>query len=198
MLSPVFVDAHLVSKDRFKAGLGYSALGYALDGNRAGYLNSFDAQLHYGLSDRVNIIGRFQQSWFASALFRDPAMSFLFAGPNIRLRKERVSLFIPVGTRFTTVRGDGTYFEFSPTLLFSIPLLPGIAFNPAAELNVPVCSSCSGATTLSADLGLALYPAKRISLTVEYDLVYQIEAMDEGHYYMLNLGAAVKLGSPER
>src|SRR6187401_3867579 len=82
LYTPLFTDAHLISKKEFRSGLGYSALGYALKGDREGYLNSLDLQCTYGLSDKVNLTVFYQHSYYASEMFKEWAMSFLFASAN--------------------------------------------------------------------------------------------------------------------
>ena len=196
VLSPVFNDARLLSKRQFKAGIGYSALGFALKSDRTGYLNSIDVQGSYGLSEVVNLGLRYQQSWYASEMFQEWAASYLFASANISLKKGRISLLLPLGTRFTSVSEDRPYFEFSPTLLFTIPVTPQISFNPAVELGFPFCEYCT-TSFLSADLGVGITPTENLTFFAEYDLVYAFKDFGTGHYYMFNAGISYKFAGEE-
>jgi hypothetical protein len=191
LYTPLFTDAHLLSKGEFRSGLGYSALGYALKGDREGYLNSLDLQATFGLSQKVNLSLQYQHSWYASEMFHEWAMSFLFASANISLQEDRISLLLPVGTRFSGYSDDESYFEFSPTLIFRIPLTREITFNPAVEFGFPFCESCASAY-VSADLGIGVYPTSRLSFYLEYALAYQLNSSESRHFYMLSLGVSYK------
>jgi hypothetical protein len=195
--TPLFTDAHLLSKGEIRSGLGYSALGYALKGDREGYLNSLDLQGTYGLSQKVNLTLQYQHSWYASEMFDAWAMSFLFASANISLQEDRMSLLLPVGTRFSGYGDDESYFEFSPTLIFRIPLTREITFNPALEFDFPFCESCANAY-VSADLGIGVYPTSRLSVFLEYALAYQLNALESQHFYMLSLGVSYKFAGRKR
>jgi hypothetical protein len=191
LLTPLFTDAHLLSRGEFRSGLGYSDLGYALKGDRAGYLNSLDMQGTYGLSQKVNLSLLYQHSWYASEMFNEWAMSFLYASANISLQEDRISLLLPVGTRFSGYSDDESYFEFSPTLIFRIPLTREITFNPAVEFDFPFCESCANAY-VSADLGIGVYPTSTLSFFLEYALAYQLNDFESRHFYMLSAGVSYK------
>lgn len=65
IFTPVLNDAFLVPRGGFQATVGYSALGIAFEGDREGYFNSLDFQLSYGVRPKVNLVARYQKSWYA-------------------------------------------------------------------------------------------------------------------------------------
>jgi hypothetical protein len=123
-------------------------------------------------------------------------MSFLFASANIRLKEDRISLLLPVGTRFTNFDDDGSYFEFSPAMLFTIPLTPEISFNPAIELNLPFCKDCT-TSFVSADLGIGITPNEKLTFFLEYDFIFSLDDFGDGHYNIFNAGISYKFTGDE-
>lgn len=192
ILSPVLNDASLVNKTAFKGTIGYSTLGYTLKGDRVAFLNSLSVQGQYGLSHKVNLSLLYQHSWFASAMFQEWAESFLFAAAMISLKKRLVSLSLPIGTRFASSDDSPGYFEFSPTVFFTIPISDLISVNPAVELGIPVCADCPSDPLLSGDIGLGVYPTDRISFHIEYDLTYTTSDFSTGHYDQFAFGLGYK------
>jgi hypothetical protein len=191
--SPVLIDSRLASKGEYEGGLGYSSNGFVDDGRRNSYLNSIDAQVQYGLSDRINLSLRYQQSYFASELFNEWAFSLLFVGANFKLKDNWLSLYVPLGTRFSASSSDPGYIEISPTLLFSVPISPNIAFNPSLEVGLPFCSECADdLPILSTNFGLGIYPIRQLSVFIEYDLVFKLRDTDSGHNYIISGGASYK------
>lgn len=190
--SPVLTDARLAKKRQVEAGVGYSAFNIAIKGDRLGLLNSLDFQGAYGLSEKINVVVRYQHSWFASEMFQEWSRSLLSTGVNISLKEDRVSLLLPLGTQFTDP--NAFYLEFAPTLMFSIPLTPEIAINPAIETSVPFCDGCSSSPVVSADLGIGIYPVDNVSFFAEYCIIYRIENIGDYHYNMYNLGVSFRFG----
>jgi hypothetical protein len=196
ILTPALNDAFLLPKKSFQITVGYSALGAAYDGESDGYLNSLDFQIGYGLSSRVNLIARYEKAWLARDLFKEPVTSFLFIGPEIQLLENRISLYLPFGTRLSRYE-EGLNFELTPTINFTLPLSKRVYFNPAVELGFMFCEYCSDKPWLGIDLGLGVRPTEWMTLFAEYDLVYSFEDFGNGHYYMINGGAAFKIGRKE-
>ena len=174
ILNPALNDAFVLPKGGFQITAGYSALGVAYDGESEGYLRSLDIQLGYGVSQKVSLIARYQKAWYASEWAEGSGESFLFFGPEFQLKEDRVSFFLPVGTKFSTGEDD-SYFEFTPTFNFSLPLGKKVFFNPALELGFIFCDGCSDKPWLGIDLGLGVRPNDKITFFGEYDLVYSFE-----------------------
>lgn len=192
ILNPALSDALLLPKGNFEITVGYSALGLAYDGESEGYLNSLDFQLGYGISQRVNIKARFQKAWYAEEMFEESATNFLFVGPEFQLKADRISFFLPMGTTFSG-ESDDVNFEITPTFNFTLPLGKKVFFNPALELGFIFCEYCSEKPYLGIDLGLGVRPADWLTIFGEYDLVYSFEDFGDGHFYMINIGAAFRI-----
>lgn len=196
ILSPALNDALLLPKGGFSIAAGYSALGMGYDGETDGYLNSLDFQLGYGISQRVGLVVRYQKAWYAKEMFESPAESYLFIGPEVRLKEDRISFFLPVGTSISNEGGDNR-FELTPTFNFSLPLGKKVFFNPALELGFMFCEYCSDQPWLGIDLGLGIRPNNKITIFGEYDLVYSFEDFGDGHLYMINGGIAFQISGKE-
>jgi hypothetical protein len=190
VLNPVLNDAFLLPRGGFQVTTGYSALGLSFDGEREGYLKSLDFQLGYGISRRVSIVARYEKSWYANQMFEQTAANFLFIGPEIMLKENWISLYVPFGTRFLKEVEDDKYSEITPTLNFSLPLGSKVYFNPAVELGFVFCEDCTEAPFLGLNLGLGARPSERLSFFAEYGLTYSTEDFGEGHFYSINGGIA--------
>lgn len=196
IMNPALNDAFLLPKGGFSITTGYSALGVGYDGENEGYLNSLDLQLGYGISQRVSLIARYQKSWYAKEMFEEPAESFLFIGPEVQLKKDRISFFLPIGSSISS-GGDDNRFELTPTFNFSLPLGKKVFFNPALELGFMFCEYCSDQPWLGIDLCLGIRPNSKITLFGEYDLVYSFEDFGDGHLYMINGGIAFQISGKD-
>ena len=189
ILNPVLNDAFLLPRGGFQVTAGYSALGLSFDGEREGYLKSLDFQLGYGISRRVSIVARYEKSWYTNYMFEQTAANFLFIGPEIMLKENWISLYVPFGTRLLK-EVDDKYSEITPTLNFSLPLGSKVYFNPAVELGFVFCEDCTEAPFLGLNLGLGARPSERLSFFAEYGLTYSTEDFDDGHFYSINGGIA--------
>ena len=196
ILNPVLGDALLLSKGDFEITTGYSALGIAYDGESEGFFNSLDFQFGYGISEKVSLIARYQKAWYAKEMFQEGAGSFLFIGPEIQLKEDRIAVFLPLGTRFSQEDND-SYFEITPTIKFSVPISKKVYFNPALELGFTFCEYCSDKPYLGIDLGLGVRPTEKVSFFAEYDLVYSFEEFGDGHFYMINGGVAFQISGKD-
>ena len=191
-LNPVLNDAFLIPRGGFEATIGYSSLGLSADGDRQGFFNSLDFQLGYGLSRKVSLVARYEKSWFAKEMFEETASNFLFLGPEFMLKENRISLFVPFGTRF--IEGvDDSYFEIAPTVNFSLPLGSKVFFNPAMKLGFVFCEDCPDSPFLGLNFGIGVRPNKFISFFAEYGLTYATEDFGEGHFYAINGGLAFRI-----
>jgi hypothetical protein len=193
ILNPSLNDAFVLPKGSFQITAGYSSLGYGYDGENESYLRSLDIQLGYGVSQKVSLIARYQKAWYASEWAEGSGENFLYLGPEFQLKEDRISFFLPVGTKFSSGEDSDSYFEFTPTFNFSLPMSKKVFFNPAVELGFIFCEYCSEKPWLGIDLGLGVRPNEVISIFAEYDLVYSFEDFGEGHYYMINGGIAFRI-----
>lgn len=190
-LNPVLNDAFLLPRGAFEATIGYSALGISAEGESEGIFNSIDFQLGYGLSRKVSLVARYEKSWYAKEMFEESASNFLFIGPEFMLKENRVSLSVPIGTRFIK-DVDDNYFEITPTLNTSLPLGTKVFFNPALKLGFVFCEDCPDSPFLGVNLGLGVRPNDMITFFAEYGLTYSTEDFGEGHFYAINGGVAFR------
>ena len=191
ILNPVLNDAFLLPRGGFEATVGYSALGISAESESEVIFNSLDFQLGYGLSRKVSLVARYEKSWFAKQMFEETASNFLFIGPEFMLKENRISLSVPLGTRFMK-DSDENYFEITPTLNTSLPLGSKVFFNPALKLGFVFCEECPDSPFLGVNLGIGVRPTELISFFAEYGLTYATEDFGEGHFYSINGGIAFR------
>lgn len=191
VLTPVLKDAFLLPKGAVQITAGYSSLGLSYDGEREGFFNSLDLQLGVGLTRKINLVARYEKSWYAQEMFEETAANWLYLGPEFMLKENRISLYLLFGTRFIKDVDDG-FFEITPTVNFSLPLGKKVFFNPALELGFVFCEGCSESPYLGLNLGLGVRPTEIISLFIEYGLTYSTEDFD-GHFYTINGGLAFRI-----
>lgn len=197
IMNPSLNDAFLLPKGGFSITAGYSSLGVGYDGDTEGFLNSLDFQIGFGISQKVNLNMRYQKAWYAQEMFDEPIEDYLFIGPEIQLKENRISFFLPIGTSLSKDDGDNR-FELTPTFNFSLPLGQKVFFTPALELGFMFCEGCSDKPFLGIDLGLAIRPTDRITIFGEYDLVYSFEEFGDGHIYMISGGIAFQMYRKEK
>jgi hypothetical protein len=196
IFTPVLNDAVLVPRGGFQATAGYSALGISFDGEGEGYFNSLDFQFSYGASSKVNLLARYQKSWYAKRMFEETASEFLFLGPEFRLKEDRISLYVPFG--MWLLKNADDYFEITPTVNFTLPLGPIVTFNPALKFGFVFCEDCTESPFLGINLGLGVRPYRPLSVFAEYGLVYPTEDFGEGHFYAINAGIAYLISSGKK
>jgi hypothetical protein len=107
------------------------------------------------------------------------------------LKENRISLSVPIGTRFIKDVDDG-YFEIAPTVNFSLPLGSKVFFNPAMKLGFISCEDCTDTPFLGLNFGIGVRPNELISFFAEYGLTYAMEDFGEGHFYSINGGVAFR------
>ena len=185
-LNPLLQDAFVLPKDAFQVTLGYSSLGLSRQGESTGLYNSMDLQVSLGIAPRTTLVTRYERVWPAKHFFEELAINFLFVGPKFQLKKDRLSLYVPVGLEFA--KGLDGYFEVAPTLIGTIPLSRRVFLNPGLELGFMFCEYCEDAPFLGLNLGLSVRPNKILSFFADYDLVYPTADFGNGHLYMINGG----------
>ena len=191
ILNPVLNDAFLVPRGGFEATVGYSALGISAESESEVIFNSLDFQLGYGLTRKISLVARYEKSWFAKQMFEETASNFLFIGPEFMLKENRISLSVPLGTRFIK-DVDESYFEITPTLNTSLPLGSKVFLNPAVKLGFVFCEECPDSPFVGVNLGIGVRPTELISFFAEYGLTYATEDFGEGHFYAINGGLAFR------
>jgi ATP-dependent Lhr-like helicase len=192
--APVFSDlqsAKLVDPGHVEVMPSASYVGFSADdSDSSGHVqDQFGVQLGVGLHPAVELRGRYEHVSVVGE--NTPSVEVFGIGPKVRLVKDRLALYVPVGRGFGG--GDDNNLEDSwavhPTLLFTVTAHRYIEVNASAKYLIPL-SSNGGDDMVAFNLGLGLGQLQRWALRPEVGLL--INPGDSGHFYHLGLGLAFR------
>ncbi len=168
--APVFSDlqsARLVGKGNVELTPSYSSVSYIEDGESEGIQNHLGTQIAFGVSDNVDIRGRFEHIWLkGEGDYNDQIFGL---GPKFSVLKDRVAIYLPVGFAFSNI---GESIEFHPTVLFTLPIVNDMLdFNPSAKYLVSFCEDCSNLVALNFGAAFS-QDFSRWAIRAEYGLLF--------------------------
>jgi hypothetical protein len=188
--APVFSEmqsARMIGKNRFEVAGSYSSVSFADDGEQEQVQTNTGVQVGYGISDKVDIRGRFEHIKVNDF---DENVNVIGFGPKFRLIDRYMSFYIPVGN------GLGDYndnWQVHPTMLFTLPLAKDIIeITVAPKYLLTFCEGCNDGFALNA--GLAIGELDRFAVRLEYGLLKSTDDFDAGQYNHISVGAAITLG----
>jgi hypothetical protein len=115
----------------------------------------YGGQLGIGLGPRFDLRVGYAQLQDAED---GPGASVVGFGPKIGLIRNKLALYVPVGTAFGETVEASDNWQVHPTVLATIPLAARVDFNPSFKLLVPFTR---GTPEFAFNLGFGLSPASR-------------------------------------
>jgi hypothetical protein len=197
--APVFSDlqsAKLVDKGRVELTPSASRVGFSNDDDdESGHVqNDFGVQVGVGLHEAVELRGRYEHVKVAGD---GPSFEVVGFGPKIRLVRDRLALYVPVGRAFggpddsDLVNSDlSETWAVHPTLLFTVPAHRTVEVNASAKYLVPLKGK-GGDNLVAFNLGLGLGPnLERWAIRPEAGIL--LSPGESGHFYHLSLGLSFR------
>ncbi len=188
--APVFSEmqsARMIGENQFELAGSYSSVSFSDDGEQEQVQTNTGVQVGYGISDKVDIRGRFEHIKVNDF---DENVNVIGLGPKFRLIDRYMSFYIPVGN------GLGDYndnWQVHPTMLFTLPLAKDILeITVAPKYLLTFCEGCNDGFALNA--GLAIGELDRFAVRLEYGLLTRTDDFDAGQYNHISVGAAITLG----
>jgi len=192
--APLFSDMHsarLVGKKEFEITPGYSSVGMTEPGQKTGLSNFLGFQAAYGISDRVELRFRFEHSWLKRSVMEEEddqvTVNVVGIGPKIRIVKDRLALFLPIGFAEGLV-------EFQPTLLATIPIVQNkLDFNPSVKHLMDICDVC-WQPLVAFNVGFAISTdVTKWAIRPEYGVLYNLN--NKGHFKNFSVGLSLNLSA---
>lgn len=191
--APVFSEmqsARMLGKNRFEVTGSYSSVSFADDGESDQVQTNVGTQVGYGITDKVEIRGRFEHIKVNDL---DETVNVIGFGPKISLVDRYMSFYLPVGN------GLGDYnenWQMHPTMLFTLPVVKDVVeITVAPKYLLTFCEGCNDGFALNA--GLSVGELDRFAFRLEYGLLKSTEDFDQGQYNHFSIGASVTLGKRE-
>lgn len=191
--APVFSDlqsAKLVDKGRVEVTPSFSHVGLSVPDEDEGHVqDEFGVQLGVGLADAVELRGRFAHVQVADD---GPSVEVVGVGPKVRLVKDRLALYVPIGRAFADIE-DADYSEswqVHPTLLFTQPVNQNLEVNASAKYLIPLNSGDSE-NLVAFNLGLGLGRDVH-KFAVRPEVGFLFNPGEEGHWYHFSLGLSYR------
>jgi len=182
--APVFSSlqsAKLVGKDNFETAPHFTSTSFNADNENDHIQNHFGFQLGYGLSDRIDVIARYENIVGTD----DNANANVFGiGPKVSLIRDRIAAYIPVGFAFGGDIDGINEFEVQPTVLFTLPVGQFIEINPSAK------GIIGDDFYYAFNLGLGFSTNfKKYVIRPEYGMLFNPE--ESGHYGQFSIGTSI-------
>ena len=179
----VFSDmqsARLVGKGKFEATPGYSSVSSNFEDEKGKVQDEVGVQLAYGISEKIDI--RFRYEYVEGT-------SIIGFGPKISLLKDRIALYTPLGFAV----GEEDTWEFQPTMLFTVPIVPSkLDFNPSLKYIIPFCEECENLVAVNAGLAIS-NDISKWALRPEYGMLFN--PGENGHYAHFSVGVSVNFSN---
>ncbi|MFM9007278.1 MAG: hypothetical protein ACKORE_01715 [Bacteroidota bacterium] len=188
--APVFSEmqsARMIGENQFELAGSFSSVSFADDGEQEPVQTNTGLQVGYGISDKVDIRGRFEHIKVNDI---DETVNVIGIGPKFSLVDRYMAFYIPVGN------GLGDYnenWQVHPTLLFTLPLAKDILeITVAPKYLLTFCEGCDDGFALNT--GISVGELDRFAVRLEYGLLKNTAAFEEGQYNHISIGAAITLG----
>lgn len=192
--APVFSDlqsAKLVPKGGVELTPSASRVGFSDDDeDDSGHVQDhFGVQLGVGLHEAVELRGRYEHVKLAGD---DGGVEIVGVGPKVRLVKDRIALYVPVGRAFGGPEDSelGDSWAVHPTLLLTLPAHRAVEVNASAKYLVPLNEN-GGDNLVAFNLGLGLGPdLDRWAIRPEAGVL--LNPGESGHFYHFSLGLSFR------
>jgi hypothetical protein len=191
--APVFSElqsAKLLDKGRVEVTPSFSHVGLSVPDEDEGHVqDELGVQLGVGLADAVELRGRFAH---VEVDGDGPSVEVFGVGPKVRLVKDRLALYVPIGRAFADVEDAdfGESWQVHPTLLFTGPVNRHLEVNASAKYLIPLNSGESD-NLVAFNLGLGLgRDVNTLALRPEVGLL--LNPGEEGHWYHFSLGLSYR------
>jgi len=150
-------SAKMLGKGNYEATPGYSAYLAEDEGDMDKIQDHFLVQGGYGLSNFLDLRLRYEHVSALNIEGDSIKANILAFGPKMRLAKNWLALYIPIGFAFGgDIESSSDTWQLHPTLLMTLPVAKYFELNPSAKIMIPL-SGAEGLQTLYAfNLGLAL------------------------------------------
>lgn len=189
--APVFSDlqsAKLVDKGHVEVTPSYSRVGLSVPDEDEGHIqDEFGVQMGVGVSDAVELRGRFAHVQVAND---GPSVEVVGVGPKVRLVKDRLAFYVPIGRAFGD-EGEGADFgetwQVHPTLLFTLPANRNFEVNASAKYLIPLNGGEESENLLAFNLGFGVgADVDKFAVRPEFGVLFN--PGEDGHWYHFSLG----------
>lgn len=193
--APVFSDlqsAKLVRPGGVELTPSASRVGFSEDDEEdSGHIqDQFGVQLGVGVHEAVELRGRYEHIKVTGE--GGPSFEVVGFGPKVRLVKDRVALYVPVGRAFGGPEESelGDSWAVHPTLLLTLPAHRTVEVNASAKYLVPLNEN-GGDNLVALNLGLGLGPdLDKWAIRPEVGVL--LDPGESGHFYHFSLGLSFR------
>ena len=149
--------------------------------------DNFGIQAARGLSDRVELRGRYE---FVSAEGLD-LVSAVAVGPKVSLIRDRLSIYSPIGTGFGGGLETSEAWQWQPTLLYTIPVNDGFEINTSGKAQVWLNNDADN--LLAFNLGLGVVPGGS-DWKVRPEVGVLVNPGEDGSFWHFSVGLSRQVG----
>lgn len=148
----------------------------------------FGLQIGYGVSERVNLRGRYV---LLNPSADADAVNVVGFGPKIGIVRDYAAVFLPVGFAFGGGVDAGDTFQFHPTLLLTLPASPHVEIYGSGKALIPLSNGGDVLGAVNVGLGLST-DLSRWALRPEFGILFN--PGESGHYRQFSLGLSYYTG----
>jgi hypothetical protein len=173
--------------------VSFACSGLDCDGDGSTHVHDHvGVQVATGVSDRLELRARYEHAMFSFDEGTDTgSFNVVGFGPKVRLVKDRVAFYAPVGFAFGNEMKSGDTFSIHPTLLLTQPLHRNVEANGSAKLLIPLTAE-NGETLAAFNLGLGIGHLDRWAIRPEVGIL--VNPGEEGHFTQLSIGVSFRPG----
>lgn len=196
-LVPPFSDlqsAKMAGKGRVELTPHGSVILSSSEGQTDHIQDNLGLQTAVGVTNFLDLRARYEYLYHPSSDDRyDRSFSahVISLGPKLSLVRDRLAVFLPVGTAFGPDIESGDSWQFHPTLLATFPVSNAFEVNSSAKALIPLRGGQN--TTYAVNLGLGIsQDLRRWALRPEAGILFDTEG--EGFYLHFSLGLTFAFG----
>jgi len=156
----------------------YSSVYWKDDSTRDRIQTNVGLLAGFGLTGRLDLRFRWEMIQIKGNHRADDIFSL---GPKYGVVPHYLSVFLPAGFLI----GNGNSWEFHPTLLTSVPIMPGFEVN--SSFKTIIYLSTGQASVYAANLGLALGNLKRWAIRPEVGVLFKPGEAEQYFHYSIGL-----------
>lgn len=176
-------SARLAGPNRIEVTPSYSTVSFSDEGERERVQDHFGVQVATGVSDRVDLRGRYERISVREA---DEDVNVLGFGPKFGLVEDRLAFYVPVGFAFGGDIEVSETFQVHPTLLLTLPVHEAVELNGSVKALIPITERDID-DLIAFNFGIGLGPDLR-RWVIRPEIGFLFNPGEDGHFRHLSIG----------
>jgi hypothetical protein len=184
-----FQGARVVQPGRIAVTPSLSLLSFGEDGESTAASTNYGAHAAIGLTDRLNLTGRYERVEWANSAGSSDSHNYLDLGFKYAVVPDVLAFAMPIGFFYGEGVEEDESLQIHPALHLTVPVMQQLDLNATAKYLHFFDDPSENLTAVMFGLGVRVIPER---LTVFPELGYLFNLGEDGHYFHWGVGLGVE------